>query len=457
MPPDPDDSHGRDRHPTPQVGSLLGGFLADPVGSHPTWFEDGGALREFFVKFPYCLPCIACSLIGFVAFTVGFFFFAETAPHIIEAQRKRKESLLASETQSLLHGDATATAKREVDDAQPTTPTPAPSNEKKLTVLGSFTDRSTLSAIVAYGLTAFTAIMHDEVRTICCVHTCVRACACVHSPRNGAVVKLTCASVRAHATPKLYVIWAVAEISHGGLAFSSGQVGTTLMIAGFWLIFAQVRVVSRISYLGSTLGTIACALIGVAQAFLYPFLARFLGAKYIWRTMALILAPIVALFPTLSLLAKRDLTVLLWVLLLALMAARIVAVQCLFTPSMLFVNNSATAANIGTVNGVGQVRDRDRLRAATTARVAHVSYRHQMVGSASRTAGPFLAGALWSLSGNSFGFGGRVVFFFVASMGIVMFAWSFVLPDSINRKRTDNDDKGDSSTLPAASVVVAAE
>ena len=80
-----------------------------------------------------------------------------------------------------------------------------------------------------------------------------------------------------------------------------------------------------------------------------------------------------------------------------------------------------------------------------------------MVGSASRTAGPFLAGALWSLSGNSFGFGGRVVFFFVASMGIVMFAWSFVLPDSINRKRTDNDDKRDSSTLPAASVVVAAE
>jgi len=85
------------------------------------------------------------------------------------------------------------------------------------------------------------------------------------------------------------------------------------------------------------------------------------------------MTPVVAMFPLLTLVAREDLTVLVWILLLTLMASRVVVMQCLFTPSIIIVNNSADPTSVGAVNGVAQ-----------------------MSSSASRTAGPFLAGALWS-------------------------------------------------------------
>jgi hypothetical protein len=88
---------------------------------------------------------------------------------------------------------------------------------------------------------------------------------------------------------------------------------------------------------------------------IYPFIAKYTGPVRIWRVMALSMAPIVALFPTLSLVAREDLTVLLWVLLITLMSARIVTVQCLFTPTMIIVNNSAKPESVGSVNGLAQV------------------------------------------------------------------------------------------------------
>jgi hypothetical protein len=61
----------------------------------------------------------------------------------------------------------------------------------------------------------------------------------------------------------------------------------------------------------------------------------------------------------------------------------------------------------------------------------------KMVGSASRMAGPFLAGALWSWANKSFPFDYHFVFFLVCCMGVLMFVWSFALPLTLEKKKSE--------------------
>ncbi|KAF8937692.1 hypothetical protein BGZ47_008910 [Haplosporangium gracile] len=56
------------------VGPFLGGYLANPAQTFPEIFGDW----EFFIKYPYFLPCFVASMGGMVGFTVGYFFLKET-------------------------------------------------------------------------------------------------------------------------------------------------------------------------------------------------------------------------------------------------------------------------------------------------------------------------------------------------------------------------------------------
>jgi len=134
-----------------------------------------------------------CAIIGYSGFTIGFLYFEETAPHIIAEKRKRLER----ESESLLQ------ASNPTASLAPATPEPPPI--RKIGMLEAINDRSVVTSIGAYSLTAFTGIMHDE----------------------------------------LYVIWAVSDLARGGLSFSSQDVGLTLTCAGAFLVVSQVRAVAR--------------------------------------------------------------------------------------------------------------------------------------------------------------------------------------------------------------------
>lgn len=54
------------------VGPMIGGALADPLKTHPEWFN--GAEPAFFVKFPFALPSIVASFFFVIGLPIGFLF-----------------------------------------------------------------------------------------------------------------------------------------------------------------------------------------------------------------------------------------------------------------------------------------------------------------------------------------------------------------------------------------------
>ncbi|KAG0322721.1 hypothetical protein BG000_002815 [Podila horticola] len=56
------------------VGPVLGGYLANPAKNFPDTFGDW----QFFIDYPYFLPCLVAASGGVVGFIVGYFFLEET-------------------------------------------------------------------------------------------------------------------------------------------------------------------------------------------------------------------------------------------------------------------------------------------------------------------------------------------------------------------------------------------
>jgi hypothetical protein len=100
---------------------------------------------------------------------VGFFLFDETSPKIL-AERRARQLEIERETQSLLHPSKKL-------DQEPEPATTAESEAPKVSMLQAMNDRGVITAVVAYGLTAFTAIMHDEVYAVAvnCLSVCLSA------------------------------------------------------------------------------------------------------------------------------------------------------------------------------------------------------------------------------------------------------------------------------------------
>lgn len=54
---------------------MLGGYLANPAKNFPETFGDW----QFFIDYPYFLPCLVAATGGVIGFTVGYFFLEETS------------------------------------------------------------------------------------------------------------------------------------------------------------------------------------------------------------------------------------------------------------------------------------------------------------------------------------------------------------------------------------------
>ncbi|KAF9899799.1 hypothetical protein BX616_002840, partial [Lobosporangium transversale] len=56
------------------VGPVLGGYLADPAKNFPEIFGE----LQFFIEYPYFLPCFVAAIGSLIGFIIGYFFLEET-------------------------------------------------------------------------------------------------------------------------------------------------------------------------------------------------------------------------------------------------------------------------------------------------------------------------------------------------------------------------------------------
>jgi MFS family permease len=154
------------------IGPLMGGFLSDPARSYPSLFGD----VQFFITYPYCLPCICCGIIGLITGFFAWYQLEETCPNVLRA-RKARDAQAAAEVQSLLDRAAESKVKSYSSD-EPVELKPPPTPERTYTLREVF-DRSVSLCICGYALGGFGQSMYDEVcQSTCCVAFALLTHAC---------------------------------------------------------------------------------------------------------------------------------------------------------------------------------------------------------------------------------------------------------------------------------------
>ncbi|EFA78366.1 hypothetical protein PPL_09017 [Heterostelium album PN500] len=189
-----------------------------------------------------------------------------------------------------------------------------------------------------------------------------------------------------------FPIWSLAPIKHGGLSFTSKDIGICGAIGGVSVILMQVFVVKPIS---QKIGIIRTFKMGC-----YASVGTFL------------------LFPTLNYMApepeksSKTHLVIFWIVLSIFTFIRSFCGQLVFTPVMTLVNNSANSARKGQANGLGQ---------------SLVAF--------CRTIGPTLASVVvaWSVSsGHPFPINHWFVFIIMSLMMLAPAIYTNFLPTSLN-------------------------
>lgn len=81
------------------TGPMLGGYLAQPVESHPEWFNRGSTAYKLFTYYPFLLPNLIVSTVLVFGLIVAFFFLDET--HEV---RKYDRDIGRSITKNIIRG-----------------------------------------------------------------------------------------------------------------------------------------------------------------------------------------------------------------------------------------------------------------------------------------------------------------------------------------------------------------
>jgi hypothetical protein len=168
------------------VAPTLGGLLSHPAENFPDVF--GGS--EFFITFPYLLPCMISSSVAFFGFLSGYFYLEESLK--LKHQEDAVEVEGNDESTSLL-------ANKKSDEAYMSYDTLPADKEAEVILDPNYSWRAAPPVIFAYALLATTNIVFQEI----------------------------------------YSIWAQEKISYGGLGWREKEVGLSLMISGVFLLFTQ--------------------------------------------------------------------------------------------------------------------------------------------------------------------------------------------------------------------------
>ncbi|RVW44990.1 Protein ZINC INDUCED FACILITATOR-like 1 [Vitis vinifera] len=245
------------------IGPALGGFLAQPAEKYPDIFSED----SLFGRFPYFLPCLFISVYAMII-TVACCWLPETLHTHNENKKSREDSYDALEG---ANGGSNAKEKeQEIEGSEPT------SNESL------FMNWPLMSSIIIY---------------------------CVFSLHDIAYIEI-------------FSLWAVSPRIHGGLSYSTDDVGVVLAISGFGLFVSQVT--------------------------LYPLVERFLGPVMICRIAGVLSIPLLASYPLIAMLSGSTLSV---VLNCASVLKNVLSVS-IITGMFLLQNSAVDQHQRGTANGI---------------------------------------------------------------------------------------------------------
>ncbi|ORZ03134.1 major facilitator superfamily domain-containing protein [Syncephalastrum racemosum] len=221
------------------IGSMLGGYLSEPVRKYPFLFDRGGWLTDFFTAYPYFLPCFVATLIGAAAWMVSYLYLEETL--VVDNDEKlgdaERRPLLSQAPVSYTSGDDSHTTNAPLGD----------DTKGPMSMVQKLTSSLTLDVIlccILYGTVAYQDIFYDE----------------------------------------LIPLWSATPIQSGGLGLTSTEIGTAFSFAGIVVLVVQC-VLHRLAMRFSMLSLFRFSLLISIFIYLFQGCARYLPDSLIWSGM----------------------------------------------------------------------------------------------------------------------------------------------------------------------------
>ncbi|KAJ7569919.1 hypothetical protein O6H91_01G100400 [Diphasiastrum complanatum] len=253
------------------VGPALGGYLAQPAIKYPKLFDN-----TVFAQFPYLLPSLCTSGFAIVAL-VTTFGLPETLHRHDKIKTSYSEKDIPSKASVEVRIDDEVEKGFAVDDTE------------RLPSEGSQTQQKSLWR---------------------------------SWPLFGSILVYCIWSLHDMAYTEIFSLWAVSPKKHGGLSFTSSDVGNVLSVSGFSML--------------------------VFQLLLFPPLTNFLGPIYLTRLSSILSIPLLAAYSYMSRLENLSL----WTAVLSASVLKNVLSVTILTGSFLLINNSVTQDQRGAANGL---------------------------------------------------------------------------------------------------------
>ncbi|KAL2641449.1 hypothetical protein R1flu_009036 [Riccia fluitans] len=213
------------------VSPAIGGYLAMPAEKYPEIFTAG----SLFDQYPYLMPCLLLSVLAAVVLVITVLFLPETL-HI----HRDEDATLDGETfieKTKLIGEVESEEEKEKERIQ----------KAENSIWAVFKNRPLVSAVLVY-------------------------CTC---------------NMYSVAYTEIFSLWAVSPKIHGGLSFSTTDVGNVLAIAGAGTLLFQLFAFSPIAkVLGPIATTRYSAILTLPLLWIYPFLSN-LSGTLLWSLLAI--------------------------------------------------------------------------------------------------------------------------------------------------------------------------
>ncbi|XP_078363022.1 uncharacterized protein LOC144647143 isoform X2 [Oculina patagonica] len=366
------------------IGPAIGGYLAEPVQKYSNVFTEG----SFFGKFAFFLPCLFNCLILLISVVLAYF-------HLPETLVKSKNETAASETGELALQSTPSSSENQDDsnkerlleDAEKSCSENSVSQEKEdleIFVIDA-DDKSTEDGRNGCGCTSWQCTRYG-----CC--RCFRKSKIATLFRTRSVIlaiAVYCVfSFIVIGFDELFSLWAATQTKHGGLGFSTDQIGTALLCVAAPLLFLQM--------------------------WAYPKFERRLGAIRVFQLGNAVIGIMIMSLSGIS--TFYDRSTVLWPLLIGILLPLNLFVGFVFSSTAILVNNSVPSDLLGSVNGLAVA-----------------------ASSASRAVAPIFAGSVfaWSISKgfiHGFPLDAHFAFLLFSVVCLLSVLFSCMLPKGLNRR-----------------------
>ncbi|XP_058966222.2 uncharacterized protein [Pocillopora verrucosa] len=320
------------------IGPAIGGYLAEPSQKYPSVFTKD----SLFNKFPFFLPCLLNCAALLLTVVLAYFYLPET---LVTSDNETSSS--GSETGELAMQSTASNSLIDEDDENSCTKKNSLEETEEVEIFINDVNKEDIDndgnccgfkscCCPRYRCCKF---FRDSKIAVLLRDRVVTLAICVYCTLSFVVIGYD----------ELFSLWAATGPEHGGLGFSTDQIGTALLcVAGPMLVL---------------------------QLWLYPKLERRLGSIRVFQLANIVLGITITSLSALNTLHDRSKV--LWPLLIVVLIPLRMGIGCGFSSTGILVNNAVPAYLLGSANGL-----------AMTA------------SSISRTLAPLVAGSAfaWSIS-----------------------------------------------------------